>query len=73
MFNLPAAAAAEIIDAPLVVGSGAEALVAARDSGEALPLLPSASHTLDLPPRLRSLDPRPLYARAPDARPREAA
>ena len=73
MHNLPAAEAARIIDAPLVAGTGAEALVAARGHGEALPILPSASRALSLPPRLRSLEPRPLYARAPDARPREAA
>ncbi len=73
MLNLPPAAAAGLIDAPLVVGTGAEALVAARGGGESLPLLPSASRALDLPLKLRTLDPRPLYARAPDARPREAA
>lgn len=73
MLNLPARAAAEVIDAPLIVGTGAEALVAARGDGEALELLPSASLALDLPLKLRTLDPRPLYARAPDARPREAA
>ena len=71
--NLPAADAAARIDAPLVVGTGAEALVAARGSGDALPLLPSAANALRLPLKLRRLDPRPLYARAPDARPREAA
>lgn len=73
MVNLPPAEAAEIIDAPLVVGTGAEALVAARGFGEALPILPSAARALSLPLRLRSLVPKPLYARAPDARPREAA
>ena len=73
MLNLPATEAAEVIDAPLVVGTGAEALVAARGHGEVLPLLPSAANALKLPPRLRSLEPRPLYARAPDAQPREAA
>jgi tRNA threonylcarbamoyladenosine biosynthesis protein TsaB len=73
MLNLPASAAARAIDAHLVVGTGAEALVAARGHGEALPLLPSAARALDLPARLRTLDPKPLYARAPDARPREAA
>ena len=73
MLNLPAAAAARLIDAPLVVGSGAEALVAARGHGEALEILPSASRALLLPTKLRSLEPKPLYARAPDARPREAA
>ena len=73
MLNLPPSEAAELIDAPLVVGTGAEALVSARGHGEALPILPSASHALQLPMKLRSLDPKPLYARAPDARPREAA
>ena len=73
MLNLPPAEAAKVIDAPLVVGSGAEALVAARGTGEALPILPSASHALEMPHKLRALEPRPLYARAPDARPLEAA
>ena len=73
MVNLPPAEAARAIDAPLVVGTGAEALVAARGHGEALPLLPSAARALLLPGKLRNLDPKPLYARAPDARPLEAA
>jgi tRNA threonylcarbamoyladenosine biosynthesis protein TsaB len=73
MLNLPANAAAGLIDAPLVVGTGAEALVAARGSGEALSLLPSAAHAIQLPLKLRTLEAKPLYARAPDARPREAA
>ncbi len=73
LLNLPALEAAKVIDAPLVVGSGAEALVTARGDGESLSLLPSAARALDLPTRLRTLEPRPLYARAPDARPREAA
>jgi tRNA threonylcarbamoyladenosine biosynthesis protein TsaB len=71
--NLPPQDAAGVIDAPLIVGTGAQSLVAARGSGEALPLLPSAANAMRLPPKLRSLDPKPLYARAPDARPREAA
>lgn len=65
--------AAQKVDAPLIVGSGAEALVAARGSGEALAILPSAANALKLPTKLRNLDPKPLYARAPDARPRQAA
>ena len=73
MLNLPAPAAADLIDAPLVVGTGAEALVGARGHGEAQPILPSASRALSLPAKIRSLEPTPLYARAPDARPREAA
>ena len=62
-------AAAALIRAPLVVGSGAEALVTARGSGEAIDLLPAAADALFLPTALRSLPPSPLYARAPDARP----
>lgn len=69
ILNLSPQAAALQIDAPLVVGSGAEALVEARGSGEALPLLPSASRTLTLPELMRSLECKPIYARAPDARP----
>ena len=67
--NLTPAAAAGLISAPLVVGSGASALVAARGSGEAIELLPTAADALILPVALRSLPPSPLYARAPDARP----
>ena len=61
--------AAKAIDALLIVGSAAEALVALRGHGEARPLLPRATHALRLPAALRSLDPRPVYARAPDAKP----
>jgi tRNA threonylcarbamoyl adenosine modification protein YeaZ len=68
ILNLSPAAAARKVDAPLVVGSGAEALVAERHGGEALPLLPSASRALRLPELLRSLECKPIYARAPDAR-----
>lgn len=71
--NLAPAAAARQIDAPLVVGSAAEELIALRGHGEAVPLLPRAAHALRLPPALRSLEPRPVYARAPDARPLAAA
>ena len=67
--NLTAAAAAAAIDAHLVVGSGAAALVAARGTGEAIDLLPAAADLLTLPHALRSLTPTPIYARAPDAQP----
>ncbi|WP_324808869.1 tRNA (adenosine(37)-N6)-threonylcarbamoyltransferase complex dimerization subunit type 1 TsaB [Sphingomonas sp. LY29] len=70
--NLTPAEAAAKIDTDLVVGSGAEALVAARGSGTALPLMPSASRALRLPELLRMLDCKPHYGRAPDARPRAA-
>jgi len=65
-------AAAMKVDAPLVVGSGADALVEARHSGQALAILPSASHALHLPELLRMLECKPIYARAPDARPMAA-
>ena len=68
ILNLTPQAAAMKVDAPLVVGSGAEALVAARHSGEALPLMPTASRALALPELLRMLECRPIYARAPDAK-----
>ena len=65
--------AASTISARIVVGSGAEALVAARGTGEGLAIFPSAARVLRLPKALRSLDPKPAYARAPDARPKVAA
>ena len=73
VLTLSPAAAAARIDAPLVVGSGAEALVAARGSGEAMPLLPSAAHVLALPELLRMLECKPIYGRAPDAQPSRVA
>ena len=71
--SLAPGAAARSIDAPLVVGSAAEPLVALRGHGEARTLLPRAAHALRLPLALRSLEPRPIYARAPDAKPLVAA
>jgi len=68
ILNLTPEAAARKVDAPLVVGSGAEALIAARRSGEAMPLLPAASRALNLPELLRMLECKPIYARAPDAK-----
>ena len=65
--------AAAASDAELVVGPGAAQLVAARGWGEALDLLPRAAEAWRLPPSLRSLPPRPLYGRAPDAKPMSAA
>lgn len=65
--------AARLISAPLVVGSGAKQLVDARGWGEARELLPSAGNALRLPETSRNLVPKPVYARAPDARVPEAA
>lgn len=68
----PKAAASRFAE-PLVVGGGAAALVDARGYGEARDGLPSATDALRLPKTLRSLEPKPFYARAPDAKPLEAA
>jgi tRNA threonylcarbamoyl adenosine modification protein YeaZ len=67
--SLPPHEAARQISAPVVVGSGASALVEARGFGEAIDLLPRASAAWLLPTALRSLPPQPIYGRAPDARP----
>ncbi|HYW15708.1 MAG TPA: tRNA (adenosine(37)-N6)-threonylcarbamoyltransferase complex dimerization subunit type 1 TsaB [Allosphingosinicella sp.] len=67
--SLPPAEAAALIRAHRVAGSGAEALVAERGSGEAIDALPRAADARLLPAALRSLAPRPIYGRAPDAKP----
>ena len=71
--NLRPDAAAQETDAPTVVGSGAAQLVALRGWGEARDAFPSAADAMRLPASLRLLAPKPVYARAPDARVREAA
>jgi tRNA threonylcarbamoyladenosine biosynthesis protein TsaB len=71
--NLLPADAARFATAPIVAGSGAAQLVEARGWGEARDAWPSASNALRLPERLRAIAPKPLYARTPDARAREAA
>lgn len=65
--------AAALVTAQLVIGSGARQLVDARGSGEARDAWPSAADALKIPQQLRTLAPRPLYGRAPDARVPEAA
>jgi len=71
--NLAPADAARFATSTLVVGSGSSALVEARGWGEAREAWPSAADALKLPEALRTLAPKPVYARAPDARAREAA
>jgi tRNA threonylcarbamoyladenosine biosynthesis protein TsaB len=73
LLNLTPGEAAAATSAERVVGTGAKALVEARGWGEARDGWPAAAYALDLPEKLRSLPPRPIYARAPDARPRQAA
>ena len=72
LMNAPADVAAAQVTASRAVGSAAERLVAARGSGTACALWPSAANALRLPPSLRSMPPKPLYARAPDARAKAA-
>lgn len=71
--NAAPSAAAALITAELVVGSGARQLVEARGWGEAREAGASAANALRLPEVLRTLAPKPVYARAPDARIPEAA
>jgi tRNA threonylcarbamoyladenosine biosynthesis protein TsaB len=67
--SLAPADAAAAVAADLVVGSGAGALVAARGFGRWRDALPRAADARHLPPGLRGLPPRPIYGRAPDAKP----
>ena len=67
--SLAPAEAAASVSAGLVLGSGAEALVAARGFGRWRDDLPRAADARLLPPDLRAIAPRPIYGRAPDAKP----
>ena len=71
--NLLPSRAAAVTESRLVVGSGACQLVDARGWGEAADAWPSAADTLKLPESFRNLPPKPVYARAPDARAKAAA
>lgn len=71
--NLAPNEAAAAISAQLVIGSGASQLVEARGWGTAQEAWPSAAQSLKIPAALRELPPKPVYARAPDARAKEAA
>jgi len=71
--NAVPAEAAQLTSANLVVGSAGRLLVGARGWGEARELWPCAANALRLPEGLRTLLPKPVYARAPDARVPEAA
>ena len=64
---------AVLIDGALVVGNRAEAFVARRGHGRAIPALPDARAFLRLPAGAIFADPRPIYGRAPDAKPMAAA
>ena len=66
--SLTPVAAAAAARAQLVAGSQAAALVAARGTGQALPILPDARHLPLLDPALFSPAVQLHYGRAPDAR-----
>ena len=72
LVSLPPAEAASFVTEHVVAGSGAEALVAARGHGEAIAVLPDAADAALLPPAFRTLAPRPIYGRPPDAKPKAA-
>jgi tRNA threonylcarbamoyl adenosine modification protein YeaZ len=59
---------AALLKTGLVAGSQAEALVARRGSGEAVPLWPDARELARLPAAARAANLTPLYGRAPDAK-----
>jgi len=61
-------AAAEAVPDDRVMGSGAEALVAARGTGRADEAFPNAADARLLPAAFTALAPTPLYGRAPDAK-----
>lgn len=61
--------AAAAIASELVIGSGSEALVAARGSGRWSEAMPRAADARSLSLAARSLEARPIYGRAPDAKP----
>lgn len=61
--------AAERIPERLIVGSGSAAVVAARGHGEARERWPRAADMIRLHGDFALLPPRPIYGRAPDARP----
>jgi tRNA threonylcarbamoyl adenosine modification protein YeaZ len=70
--SLPPAAALAALDARPALGSGVrwmEELEASRNLG---PVLPRAADALLLPKGLTNLPPRPIYGRAPDAKPMAA-
>ena len=71
--SMAPADAVRIIDATSVVGTAASALVELRGFGEAANVLPHAVKALALSSPLRSLEPKPVYARLPDAKPAVAA
>jgi tRNA threonylcarbamoyl adenosine modification protein YeaZ len=71
--STPIDALAAMLDVPLIVGSGAHALVEAGMRAEAHPLLPDARDLFLLPAEQRMRAARPEYGRGADARPMPVA
>lgn len=69
LHSLAPDAAAGAVGAALVIGPAAELLVAARGRGRAIDAFPRAAEARLLPETLRTLPARPIYGRAPDAKP----
>lgn len=67
--STPIDALAAMLDAPLLVGSGAQILVDAGAPGRAVPLLPDARQTGLLSVAQRNRPARPIYGRGADAKP----
>ena len=67
--SLTPEAAGRAIPHARILGSGAAAVVAARGWGEAVDALPRAADFVKLPAALATLKLRPIYGRAPDAKP----
>ena len=69
LVSLTPAAAVAAWDQAMVAGNRAAPFVERRGSGNAIDALPDARHALRVPVIARDAAVRPLYARAPDARP----
>lgn len=67
--SLSADYAVAVITETLILGNAAAELVAARGHGEAAAAFPRAADAMLLPPAFAALEPRPIYGRAPDAKP----
>ncbi|MFS0738467.1 tRNA (adenosine(37)-N6)-threonylcarbamoyltransferase complex dimerization subunit type 1 TsaB [Sphingomonas sp. 1P06PA] len=70
--SLPPADAARVAGTDPVAGPGAEAIVAMRGSGSALPGFPAARDAVLLDHAFAALPASPIYGRAPDAKPAAA-
>lgn len=67
--SLPPEAAANAALHNLIAGDQADALVELRGNGTPCTHLPDARHALAIPNKLFGADLRPIYGRAPDAKP----